>query len=64
MVPEEMLTNSDNVLFGIKVNGKLINEKYVNRILAEQAKLNLPENERLVAEIVAVTEDGKELLLG
>jgi hypothetical protein len=55
--------NNNEMKFVIKVNGQ-VRTKPLLRTLAETALQNLPEDERVVAEIVPVTSSGQELLLG
>lgn len=54
--------NRKELKYVIKVNGKICSAPLL-RTLAEAAIQNLPENERVIAELVPVTESGKELLL-
>lgn len=50
--------------YALKVNGRLVSQPVSDRGLLERQKTALPENERMIAEIVTVTSDGRELLLG
>jgi hypothetical protein len=61
----EMVTSSDttSMKFVVKVKGQ-VRTQPLPRSLAEAAVANLPANERTLAEIVAVTAEGRELLLG
>lgn len=59
-----MLVNSEQTYYAVKMNGKIITLPVGDRLAAEQAKLNLPEDQRMIAEVVTVTADGQELLLG
>lgn len=55
--------NKEELKYVIKVNGQIRTVPLL-RQLAEDALQNLPESEREIAELVAVTAAGKELLLG
>lgn len=63
---EEMLTNDDPtvVQYVIKVNGIPVSAPFGDKMLAEMARNNLPEEQRMIAEVVPVTSDGKQILLG
>jgi hypothetical protein len=54
---------NEEMKFVIKVNGQARSKPLI-RTLAEQALQNLPEDERVIAELVPVTPGGQELLLG
>ena len=59
-----MLNENDTELkYVIKVNGQVRTAPLLKQ-LAETALQNLPENEREIAQLVPVTDSGKELLLG
>lgn len=55
--------NQTELKYVIKVNGKVRTVPLL-RQLAEDALQNLPEDERVIAELVPVTSGGQELLLG
>ena len=55
--------NKEELKYVIKVNGQIRTVPLLKQ-LAEDALQNLPESEREIAELVAVTAAGKELLLG
>lgn len=55
--------NNPEPKYIIKVNGQ-VRTTPLPRTLAENAIQQLPENERPLAEIVPVANDGKEILLG
>jgi hypothetical protein len=63
---EQVLTNDDpNVVqYVIKVNGVPVSAPFGDKMLAEMAKNNLPEEQRMIAEVVPITTDGKQILLG
>ena len=54
------------ILYGVKVNGVLTHHKYSSRMRAEDVKTGI-ETEKgstVLVEVVPVTVDGKEILLG
>ena len=50
--------------FIIKVNGQVVSVPFTSRTLAEQNIGNLPVNQQMIAEVVAVNNSGQELLFG
>jgi hypothetical protein len=61
---ENILVDNDQVYYKIKVNGKLVGTQYTSEFLAEQAKIQLTEEEQGTAAIVPVNSQGLEVLLG
>lgn len=59
-----MLTEVSATSFSIVVNGRPIISNIPSRQIAEATMFNLPADQRAVAEIVTVTQDGRSLLLG
>ena len=60
-----MITDGgDVVYYAIKINGQVVGPKHRSVFMAEQAIQQLSETHRSIAEVVPVTTDGKELLLG
>lgn len=59
-----MITETAPVLYSIRVNGITLNSNIPSRQLAEMAILNLPVEQRALAEIVQTTTDGKVVLFG
>lgn len=59
-----MITEASPVLYSIRVNGITINANIPSRQLAEVAILNLPVEQRALAEIIQTTTDGKVVLFG
>ena len=59
-----MLTEINTTLYAIRVNGATVVANIPSRPLAEATLFNLPPEQRAIAEIVTVTQDGKSLLLG
>jgi hypothetical protein len=54
----------DVVYFVVQVNGVPVSTRFSERMMAEMAKSNLPEEQKMIAEVVPVTTDGKQVLLG
>lgn len=52
------------VYYALKVNGRLISNPVSSRSLLEQQVNSLPVTERASAQIVTVTADSREILLG
>lgn len=59
-----MLTEVAPQRYIIKVNGIQVGKPQPTMHLAELQLMGLPEDQRILAEIVAITADGKSLLLG
>jgi len=59
-----IIDDVNTVRYVIKVNGIEISDRFGERMMAEMAKNNLPNEQKLLAEIVTITTDGKQLLLG
>jgi hypothetical protein len=59
-----MLTEINQSLFAVRVNGRTIATNLPSRQLAEATLLTLPQHERALAEIVSITSDGKTVLFG
>lgn len=55
---------ADQVQYVIKVNGVAISSPFGDRTVAEMARNNLPEEQKVLAEVVAVTTDGQQVLFG
>lgn len=54
----------NTVYYVVKVNGVEITPKWPDRMMAENSLLSLPDDQRILAEVVPVTTDGKQMLLG
>lgn len=53
----------DKILFRLVSNGKVLCERYsIDEV--QKIKDNLPESERLTANIITITESGNQFLLG
>jgi hypothetical protein len=52
--------------YAVKVNGKVVTQPFTTQTLSEHALLSmyLSEDQRLLAQVVPVTPDGREILLG
>lgn len=59
-----MLTEVSTTRFVVKVNGVAISTRLQTKTLAEAFLLTLAPQQRAIAEIVPVADNGKELLLG
>jgi hypothetical protein len=59
-----MLTEINQSLFAVRVNGRTIATNLPSRQLAEATLLTLSQHERALAEIVSITSDGKTVLFG
>lgn len=59
-----MLTEINQPLFAVYVNGKLVATNLPSRMMAEAAIMNLPNDQRYLAEIRPVGPDGKQVLFG
>ena len=64
MMNNEIIENGDVVYYAVRVNGTIVGPKHSSPLLAEAAITHLNEEQQSVAEVVPVTADGKELLLG
>jgi len=62
----EQILNDEvsTVEYILKVNGVPVSGKFTDRTACEMAKLSLPEEQRMLAEVVTVTTDGKQVLFG
>ena len=59
------LYNDDSkVFYVIKVNGVPVSGVFENATIAEFEKTKLPSETQELAEVVAVTKDGKQVLFG
>lgn len=60
-----MITDDMNVVYYVvRVNGVEISTRFNERLMAEMAKNNLPKEQQMLAEVVPITTDGKQILLG
>ena len=67
MTPEILRDNDASTMgplfYAVVVNGQ-VQSKFTEKVLAESAIMNLPEDQKATATVVAMTGDGKQLLLG
>ncbi len=61
---QTIMDDTGTVLYVLMVNGVKISAPFSDRMVAEMAKGNLPDEQKLLAEVVAVTNDGKQVLFG
>ena len=59
-----LITEELPMKYLVVVNGTPISNPQASRSLAEAIVLQLPADQRMVAEIRSVTTDGRQLLLG
>lgn len=59
-----MLTEINQTQYAIRVNGRVVASNLPSRQLAEATLLNLPPEQRALAEIVPMTAEGKQVLFG
>lgn len=59
-----ILSEVEQIKYIIKVNGQVVSIPFNTRQLAELNIGNLPQHQQVIAEIVEVTPEGKELLFG
>lgn len=59
-----MLTEVSTMKFVVKVNGVIVSPTLPTRRLAESMILTLPADQQAIAEILTISDQGKELLLG
>lgn len=60
----QMLHEVDEVKYVVKVNGVTVSVPFTSRMIAEQHIANLPADQQPIAEVVPVTENGQQVLLG
>lgn len=60
-----MLLNSTTTIqnYKIRIGGVLLEQVFLDRNMAYQAIQNLPSEKRVLAEVVPVTNEGKQLLM-
>jgi hypothetical protein len=59
-----MLTEVSPVLFAVKINGVIAIPNLPSRFVAENLIASLPADQRVLAEVVPMTSDGKTMLFG
>jgi len=58
-----LISENENIKYQVKLNGKVLTEA-PSKALAEQFIMTLVENQRHNAQIVPITEGGKQILFG
>lgn len=62
---DNMITDSNETLYYVVlVHGQEVSPRYNSPMLAEQQIQHLSPEHQSIAEVVPVTEDGRQLLLG
>lgn len=61
---QTVLAGGEVVYYAVKVNGKIVASNFLTHRAAESVVENFSEDRRMLAEIVPMTADGKEILLG
>ena len=59
-----MIENTEKLRYVIMVNGNRISVPFLTEQAAVQHLANLPQDQQLIAEVVPITQDDKQLLLG
>jgi hypothetical protein len=60
----QILTDNTVIYYVVRVNGQDMSVPFSSAQMAEMEKAKLPPDTQMIAEVVPVTSDGKELLLG
>lgn len=60
----QILTDQQVVYYVVRLNGQEISPRVETRAIAEMSLNQLPPETRALAEVVPVTADGRQLLLG
>lgn len=61
---QQMLHEVDEVKYVVRVNGVNVSIPFTSRMLAEQHIGNLPVDQQALAEVVPITTNGQQVLLG
>ena len=62
---DQLLNDEVNTVeYVLKINGVEVSGKFTDKTACEMAKNNLPEEQRMIAEVVTITTDGKRVLFG
>ena len=59
-----MIENQEKLRYVIMVNGNRISVPFLTEQAAVQHLSHLPQDQQILAEIVPITQDDKQLLLG
>lgn len=60
----KMIEETEQLRFVIMVAGKTVSIPFITEQAAVQHIANLPQDQQTIAEVVPVTSDNKQLLLG
>ena len=60
----KLINEQEQVRYVIKVNGVTVSVPFATKPLAEAHIGNLPPEQQVIAEIVPMTESGKQILFG
>ena len=60
----QILADGTVLYYALKLDGKIISQPVSERFIAEQHRATLAPDKQPLAEVVTVTPDGRELLLG
>lgn len=61
---QQLLNDDEQTYYVVKVNGLTVTQPVSTKFLAEMEKSKLPPEARLIAEVVQVTSDGRQVLFG
>ena len=61
---ENILTDSEQALYAVSVNGQIVSPNYMTPQAAQDQIKLLSEAHQSIAEVVPVTADGQQVLLG
>lgn len=61
---DNMIKETEQIKYVIKVNGQVVSIQFASAFVAEQAVGQLAPEQQAIAEVVPVTASGKEVLLG
>ncbi len=56
--------NGDVVYYVVRVNGAEVSKRFAIRMMAEMAMHSLPAAQNMIAEVVSITTNGDQVLLG
>lgn len=64
MNDKNMIADAEQTFYAVMVNGAIVSPRYASPGLAEDMIKLLGEAQQSIAEVVPVTSDGKQILLG
>lgn len=60
-----ILKNDGSVVYYVvRVNGQIVSPRFESKVLAEAEKSKLEPEQQNIAEVITVTSDGNQVLLG